>query len=253
MSTVGRQIYSLAAPRPIERMCLVTFIVGWILHPTSSSSNETSRLLCLPFFFLQTLLPYKVKEAYKIFIPFFCRNRVKSVTLTASPLTKLFFYTVVQMKQVEPRRFCTMFAAVWVWPIKLLLFFLQFPLCGCMLFIFPGFANSTFISIAQRCILGVQSFSHSFLGLLSTLIHTQLAVCVEKTLTHLFFLTDWQWQQGALPHQDMVHRDTKLWMQSVPQGWSSRLSWCAAQPPTSSTGTSAAFYLTWLFICSLRH
>lgn len=210
MSTVARQIYSPAAPRPVERMCPVTFIVGWICTPPSSSSTETSRLLCLPFFFLQTLLPYEVKEAYKIFIPFLCRNRVKSVTVTASPLTKLFFYTVVQMKQVEPRRFCTIFAAVWVWPIKLLLFYLvQFPPCGCLLFICPGFANSTFISVAQRCRLGVQSFSHSFLGLLSTLIHTQLAVCVEKH-THPFFLTDWQWQQGALPHQDMVHRDTKL-------------------------------------------
>lgn len=155
--------------------------------PPSSSSTETSRLLCLPFFFLQTLLPYEVKEAYKIFIPFLCRNRVKSVTVTASPSTKLFFYTVVQMKQVEPRRFCTIFAAIWVWPIKLLLFYLvQFPLCGCMLFICPGFANSTFNSAAQRCILGVQSFSHSFLGLLSTLIHTQLAVCVEKHSHTLF-------------------------------------------------------------------
>lgn len=47
-------------------------------------------------------------------------------------------------------------------------------------------------------------------------------VCAHKNTRTPFFLTDWQWQRGALPYQDMVHRDTKLQKQSVPQGWSSR-------------------------------
>lgn len=49
MSTVGRQIYSLAAPRPIERMCLVTFIVGWILHPPALHPMKPAGFCVSPF------------------------------------------------------------------------------------------------------------------------------------------------------------------------------------------------------------
>lgn len=183
---------------------------------------------------------------------------MESVTVTASQLTKLFSILSCKWSRWNPDGFA---------PSLLRLEFGQLNAACSTLFDFlraaAASSSSSFFFFSQICKsyiyfcsakvqLGCPIFQSFFPWPPFPPSDSYPADCL-RTKTHARPsppLTDWQWQRGALPHQDMVHRDTKLQKQSIPQGWSSLLlSLCAAQPPTWSTRTSAAFYVTYCFIC----
>lgn len=236
-------------------MCLVTFKAGALLHCCASppAQHPMKRTGCYDFYFfpfLQTLLPYAVREVYKIFIPFLCKTS-KKCHFNSGWDDQCIYYSI------------------WYYPES------RWWLEVCELPLLPLSVSGNYISelffssarnVRLRLMLSCCSFwdgdscvhlsdmeeqfgcliihSFSLWPPFLPLIHTQLTLpCVHTeahrdTHTQTFYLTDWQWQWGALPHQDMVQRNTKLQIQSAPKHWglntSLCLSLCKAQPHTFS-------------------
>lgn len=218
---------------------------GYILQPSSFPSTETIRLLWLPFFFLQTLLPHELKEAHKISIPFLCWNSEKCHCNCVSVDNFFFLHTVVEMKQVE-------FFVVWLWPIKFPLFYLdQFPLCSCIFFIFWVFkSNIYFCNTKEQFGCPIIQLFFPWPPFPPSDSYPADRVC---TKTHAHPFSDWlavTARRFALPrYGTQRHKASEA---GSTAGLIILLTLCTDRPSTCSTRFSAAFYLTYHFVHPIR-